>query len=55
MEKRGDGMKITVEVPDGTIALTATYIYPDAEYPKMCMGTQVLDTDDIQKQKEVTE
>jgi len=48
-------MKITIEVPDGTLAVIATYIYPDTEYPKMCVGTHLIDSNDIEKQKEVTE
>jgi hypothetical protein len=51
----GDGMKITIEVPDGTLVVIATYIYPDTEYNKMCVGTHLIDSNDIEKQKEVTE
>lgn len=48
-------MKITIEVPDGTLVVVATYIYPDTEYPKRCVGTHLIDSNDIEKQKEVTE
>lgn len=51
----GDNMKITIEVPDSTLALVATFVYNGDEYPCMNMGTKVLTTDDIEKQKEVTE
>lgn len=48
-------MKITIEVPDGTLALVATYVYYGDVYPCMNMGTKVLATEDIEKQREVTE
>jgi len=48
-------MKITIEVPDGTLALVATFVYDDGAYPCLSMGTKVLTSEDIEKQKEVTE
>lgn len=48
-------MKITIEVPDSTLALVATYVYNGDTYPCMNMGTKVLTTEDIEKQREVTE
>lgn len=48
-------MKIIIEVSDGTLAIVATYIYPDTEYSKMCVGTHLIDSNDIEKQREVTE
>ncbi len=48
-------MKITIEVPDGTLVVVATYIYPDTKYPQMCVGTHVMDSNDIKEQKEVME
>lgn len=48
-------MKITIEVPDDTLALVATYIFNGDTYPQMSMKTIVLGTEDIEKQKEVTE
>ena len=48
-------MKITIEVPDGTLALVATFVYDDGTYPFISMGTKALTTEDIEKQKEVTE
>lgn len=45
-------MKIYIEVPDTALALIATYIYPDAEHPmRMNMGTQMLDSENIWRQK----
>lgn len=48
-------MKITIEVPDGTLALVATFVYDDGTYPCISMGTKTLTTEDIEKQKGVTE
>jgi len=48
-------MKITIEVPDSTLALVATFVYNGDTYPCMNMGTKVLTTEDIEKQKDVTE
>ncbi len=48
-------MKITIEVPDGTLALVATFVYNGDVYPCMNMGTKVLTTEDIEKQKEEME
>ena len=51
----GDNMKITIEVPDSTLALVATFVYNGDKYPCINMETKVLTTEDIEKQREVTE
>ncbi len=48
-------MKITIEVPDSTLAVVATFVYNSDTYQCMNMGTKVLTTEDIEKQKEVTD
>ncbi len=48
-------MKITIEVPDDTLALVATYVCNGDTDLRMSMKTIVLGTEDIEKQREVTE
>lgn len=49
-------MKIYIEVPDNTLALIATYIYPDEEHQmRMNMGAQMLDSENIWRQREAAE
>ena len=46
-------MKLVIEVPDTTSAVSVTYIYVENDTIKM--NAKMLDTQDIHEQKEVTE
>ena len=48
-------MRIYIEIPDNTVALVATYLYPNGEYPNLCMSTLQMDSDGLQEHKEAVE
>ena len=48
----GDNMKLVIEVPETTSAVSVTYIYVENDTIKM--NAKMLDTQDIHEQREVT-
>ena len=48
-------MRIYIEIPDNTVALVATYLYPEREYPNLRMETLQMDSDGLQEHKEAAE